>query len=251
MSFLKTVMGIESNQVDTLLGISLLIGTPFFVVFGWLSDKIGRKKIMLAGMLFAVILYRPIYKSMYETTNVKYKTELTDKTTLLVSELITKSGSVDSLYVTNKYYTDGTKITEEKTVHLSKEKIRLVDENRKERIDNKKTVLANSSDRLWLGFMVLIQVFFVTMVYGPIAAFLVELFPVQIRYTSMSLPYHIGNGIFGGLLPAIATYLVTQSKDNGDAEFYLSGLWYPIIIAGISFLIGLIYINEKKHRYQD
>jgi hypothetical protein len=99
--------------------------------------------------------------------------------------------------------------------------------------------------------MVLIQVLFVTMVYGPIAAFLVELFPVQIRYTSMSLPYHIGNGIFGGLLPAIATYLVTQSKDNGDAEFYLSGLWYPIIIAGISFVIGLIYINEKKHRYQD
>ena len=252
MSFLKTVMGIDSNQVDTLLGISLLIGTPFFVVFGWLSDKIGRKKIMLAGMLFAIVLYRPIYKSMYETTNVKNKTELTEKTTLAVSEVKAKSGDgIDSVYVTNKVYTDGTKFTEEKTVHLTKDKIRVVGDDKKEKIDTKKTVLANSSDRLWLGFMVLIQVLFVTMVYGPIAAFLVELFPVQIRYTSMSLPYHIGNGIFGGLLPAIATYLVTQSKDNGDAEFYLSGLWYPIIIAGISFIIGLIYINEKKHRYQD
>lgn len=252
MSFLKTVMGIDSNQVDTLLGISLLIGTPFFVVFGWLSDKIGRKKIMLAGMLFAIVLYRPIYKSMYETTNVKNKTELTEKTTLAVSEVKAKSGDgIDSVYITNKVYTDGTKFTEEKTVHLTKDKIRVVGDDKKEKIDTKKTVLANSSDRLWLGLMVLIQVLFVTMVYGPIAAFLVELFPVQIRYTSMSLPYHIGNGIFGGLLPAIATYLVTQSKDNGDAEFYLSGLWYPIIIAGISFIIGLIYINEKKHRYQD
>jgi hypothetical protein len=188
---------------------------------------------------------------MYETTNVKNKTELTEKTTLAVSEVKAKSGGIDSVYVTNKVYSDGTKFTEEKTVHLTKDKIRVVGDDKKEKIDTKKTVLANSSDRLWLGFMVLIQVLFVTMVYGPIAAFLVELFPVQIRYTSMSLPYHIGNGIFGGLLPAIATYLVTQSKDNGDAEFYLSGLWYPIIIAGISFLIGLIYINEKKHRYQD
>jgi hypothetical protein len=187
---------------------------------------------------------------MYETTNVENKIELSDKTRLAVSAVSVKGGGIDSVYLTNKEYTDGTKFTEEKTVHLTKEKERIVVDN-KQRIDTKKTVIANSADRLWLGLMVLIQVLFVTMVYGPIAAFLVELFPVQIRYTSMSLPYHIGNGIFGGLLPAIATYLVTQSKDNGDAEFYLSGLWYPIIIAGISFVIGLIYINEKKHRYQD
>ena len=83
------------------------------------------------------------------------------------------------------------------------------------------------------------------MVYGPIAAFLVEMFPVKIRYTSMSLPYHVGNGIFGGLLPAISTYFVTTAKDAGDPEFYLEGLWYPIIIAGISFIIGMIYIDRK------
>jgi uncharacterized membrane protein YfcA len=100
------------------------------------------------------------------------------------------------------------------------------------------------------------------MVYGPIAAFLVEMFPTAIRYTSMSLPYHIGNGIFGGLLPAVATYLVTQAvKANEVAKAagqvnpydkpYLEGLWYPIIIGSISFVIGLIYINGKDKNIND
>jgi hypothetical protein len=95
-------------------------------------------------------------------------------------------------------------------------------------------------------FLVFIQVLFVTMVYGPIAAFLVEMFPVKIRYTSMSLPYHIGNGIFGGLLPTVAVYLASKAKDSGQGDWYLEGLWYPIIIASISFVIGLIYINSKR-----
>jgi hypothetical protein len=93
------------------------------------------------------------------------------------------------------------------------------------------------------------------MVYGPIAAFLVEMFPVKIRYTSMSLPYHVGNGIFGGLLPAISTYLVTTAKGTGpkplNPEFYLEGLWYPIIIAAICFVIGMIYIDRKINTLHD
>lgn len=83
------------------------------------------------------------------------------------------------------------------------------------------------------------------MVYGPIAAFLVEMFPVKIRYTSMSLPYHVGNGIFGGLLPAISTYFVTTAKTAGESEFYLEGLWYPIVIASVSLVVGMVYIKNR------
>ena len=112
--------------------------------------------------------------------------------------------------------------------------------------ETKKSIHLNHSDMWMLIRLVFFQVLLVTMVYGPIAAFLVELFPTRIRYTSMSLPYHIGNGIFGGLLPTVATYLVTTAKSSKQPEWYLQGLWYPIIVASVCFLIGLIYIKEKK-----
>jgi hypothetical protein len=89
------------------------------------------------------------------------------------------------------------------------------------------------------------------MVYGPIAAFLVEMFPTKIRYTSMSLPYHIGNGVFGGLLPAVATYLATNAKTAGKTDWYLEGLWYPIGVAAVCLLIGVIYINGKDKEIND
>jgi len=111
------------------------------------------------------------------------------------------------------------------------------------------SIHVNDSTRWKLIFLVFIQVIFVTMVYGPIAAFLVEMFPVRIRYTSMSLPYHIGNGIFGGLLPAVATYLVTTGKESGHETWYLEGLWYPIGVAAVCFIIGVIYLkNSNKIR---
>ena len=243
MSFMKTVMSIDSSQVDTLLGIALIIGTPFFVFFGWLSDKVGRKYIMMGGMLLAILLYRPIYKQMYETTSVKNKTEIVEKTTLLAELKETKKQTMDSIYTTHKEYTDGTTFQEIKTVHLENGTPIIVDG--KPKGDSKTTVNINSSDEWSLVFLVFIQVIFVTMVYGPIAAFLVEMFPVKIRYTSMSLPYHVGNGIFGGLLPAISTYFVTNAKDLGHPEFYLEGLWYPIVIAAVSFVVGMIYIKNK------
>jgi MFS family permease len=108
------------------------------------------------------------------------------------------------------------------------------------------SITINSNDEWTLILLVFIQVLFVTMVYGPIAAFLVEMFPAKIRYTSMSLPYHVGNGIFGGLLPAISTYFVTHAKETGKTDFYLDGLWYPILIASVSFIIGMIYIDNKN-----
>ncbi|MFV8339003.1 MFS transporter [Flavobacterium sp. LB3P21] len=242
MNFMKTVMAIDSSQVDTLLGIALIIGTPFFVFFGWLSDKVGRKYIMMGGMLLAILLYRPIYKQMYETTSVKNKTEMVEKTTVL-AELKENKKTMDSIYTTNKEYVDGTTFQEIKTVHLENGAVIVVDG--KPKVDTKTTIKINSSDNWALIFLVFVQVIFVTMVYGPIAAFLVEMFPVKIRYTSMSLPYHVGNGIFGGLLPAISTYFVTNAKDLGHPEFYLEGLWYPIVIAAISFVVGMVYIKNK------
>lgn len=201
LSFLQNTLKVEVAQASQLIMLALLFATPFFVFFGWLSDRIGRKWIMLAGMLLAVCLYRPIYSAMYEI----------------------------GFHAANGNFLSG-------------------------------WVLDDAS--FWkLVLLVFIQVLFVTMVYGPIAAFLVELFPTQIRYTSMSLPYHVGNGIFGGLLPAIATYLTGRAIHlnelaikNGVAvpyeKPYLEGLWYPIAIAAVSFLIGAIYINEQKKQTQ-
>jgi MFS family permease len=243
MSFMKTVMSIDSSEVDTLLGIALVLGTPFFIVFGWLSDKIGRKYIMMGGMLLAILLYRPIYKQMFETTNVKNKTEIVAKSKFVSELKENKAQTMDSIYTTNKEYTDGTTFLEVKTVSLENGQAVMVDG--KQKSNTKTTININWDDKWALIFLVFIQVIFVTMVYGPIAAFLVEMFPARIRYTSMSLPYHVGNGIFGGLLPAISTYLVINGKDAGDPEFYLEGLWYPIVIASVCFVIGMIYIKNK------
>jgi len=231
MSFMKTVLNIDSSQVDKLLGIALLLGTPFFIVFGWLSDKIGRKYIMMGGMLLAILLYRPIYKAMYTTTDVTLKTEIVEKTKVTTELLPSK----DSVISTEKEFTDGTVSIEKKTVFVTQKDAQI-----------STSITINSHDQWTLIFLVFIQVLFVTMVYGPIAAFLVEMFPVKIRYTSMSLPYHVGNGIFGGLLPAISTYFVTHAKSSGKPDFYLDGLWYPIVIASVCFLIGMIYIDNKN-----
>ncbi|MFC4475527.1 MFS transporter [Flavobacterium chungangensis] len=230
MSFMKTVMNVDSSQVDELLGIALLIGTPFFIVFGWLSDKIGRKYIMMFGMLLAILSYRPIYKAMYNTTDINQKTEIAENP----RETTEKKADGSSVTTIQKKYTDGTTVIEKKTYMEKKD------------VQTSVSIQITPNDKWTLIFLVFIQVLFVTMVYGPIAAFLVEMFPTKIRYTSMSLPYHVGNGIFGGLLPAISTYFVSHAKTAGKADFYLDGLWYPIIIAGICFVIGMIYIDNKN-----
>lgn len=235
MSFMKTVLNIDANQVDGMLGISLLCATPFFIFFGWLSDKWGRKWIMLTGMLLAIVCYRPIYQQMYIEADFSIK--VGDRDMLPAGRDIAKN---EESFRIGASFEDGSEscelVTFDMTTH--KEKSRVIQCKR-----------VGDHSKWMLIFLVWIQVIFVTMVYGPIAAFLVEMFPVKIRYTSMSLPYHVGNGIFGGLLPAISTYLVTNAKDHGDKQFYLEGLWYPIIIGGISFLIGLIYISNKQKKH--
>ena len=264
MSFIEKVMNVPKEQVDSILIWGLCLGTPFFVVFGWLSDKIGRKWIMMAGMLIAILSYRTIYSKMYDAVDIKGKTEVVEKATSLAEikeNAKNKNGGVDSVYTKTKEFTDGTTYKEVKTVTLNNGAVDMKDG--KPLVDTKKAVTINDSDKWFLVLMVFIQMLFVTMVYGPVAAFLVEMFPVKIRYTSMSLPYHIGNGIFGGLLPAIATFLVTnakglndKAKELGEAVMpvdkpYLEGLWYPIIIAGVCFVIGTIYLDGNDNRVDD
>ncbi|TAE32893.1 MAG: MFS transporter [Cytophagales bacterium] len=253
MSFIKTVCNVDALQADGLMSIALLMATPFFVLFGWLSDRIGRKGIMLAGMLVALVAYRPIYERMYQATNLANKQEIT-AATIKDSVVMANPKVAEASIMTKtvkKEYTDGTKLTE-----VTKLKIAADPNAEPAKAEVKKTVSINDDDRWTLIWLVFIQVFFVTMVYGPIAAFLVEMFPTKIRYTSMSLPYHIGNGVFGGLLPAVATYLATGAKEaNMAAEKasealpyatpYLEGLWYPIIVAAVSFTIGLFYIKNR------
>jgi MFS family permease len=249
MSFLEKIMSIDKMQVDELMFIALILGTPFFIVFGWLSDKLGRKWIMMAGMLIAILSYRPIYKAMYSTTDINLKTEVASNelpTSLLKTN---KNGTADSIFVVNKVYTDGTKTTTTtKNAMLNGSPI-IVDGKVKSEV--KTVVNITSSDKWRLVWLVWLQVLFVTMVYGPIAAFLVEMFPVRIRYTSMSLPYHIGNGVFGGLLPAVATYLTTIGKTNNNSQWYLDGLWYPIGVAAVCLIIGILYLDGNDRSVED
>ncbi len=245
MSFLENTMKIDKGQVDNLMFIALVMGTPLFLLFGWLSDKVGRKWIMLGGMLIAVISYRPIYDKMFQTTNVANKTAISNPPEVL-NEKVEDHGEQFAKTTTITTYTDGTKHKIISTTALDANGIAIADKT-KETVE----VHINEQDRWTLILMVFIQVIFVTMVYGPIAAFLVELFPTNIRYTSMSLPYHIGNGVFGGLLPAVGTYLVTNAKSSGHEQWYLEGLWYPIIVAAVCFVIGVIYVSNKPRNISE
>lgn len=232
MTFIETTCKVDFVQTRNIIAVALLLGTPLFIYFGWLSDKIGRKMIMMLGMLLAVIFYRPIYQQMYALTDVSLKTEIAD------SKVITKKTEIideASVVVTKTIqpYSDGS--TLEVTVSESADAL-------------PKAAWQLSDRQFWLMVLfVWIQVVFVTMVYGPIAAFLVELFPTRIRYTSMSLPYHIGNGVFGGLTPFIATSLFIASKTEANpAGDPFAGLWYPIGIAAITLIIGMIFLSNKK-----
>lgn len=252
MSFMQKVMSIDGTQVDSLMAIALLLGTPFFVFFGWLSDKVGRKAVMMTGMLIAIFAYRPIYDAMFKSIDIAQKEVATGGITEKRTAKIHDKVATDSLITFHKEiaYTDGTLIKKDSVVHWSAA-VPVMKDGKAEEPKLSKSVVITDDTKWYLVFLVFIQVIFVTMVYGPIAAFLVEMFPVRIRYTSMSLPYHIGNGVFGGLLPAVATYLVTTGKDAGHSGWYLEGLWYPIGVASVCLVIGLIYIKNKNQNIHD
>jgi len=241
-TFIERTLSVEFEQVRYLLCFAILLATPFFLVFGAWSDKIGRKTIMLGGMLLAILTYFPIYKMMYSIADPKAKTEIADRSSTGVAVNVNAAGDSTVTTTTVKAFTDGASM---KTV---KKEVNLADKSKPApKVETTKTFWLSSAGFWMMMFLVFIQIFYVTMVYGPIAAFLVELFPTRIRYTSMSLPYHIGNGIFGGLTPFIATRLFDASKttDNPGGDPYI-GLWYPIGIAGVCFVIGLIYLPGKN-----
>jgi len=185
LTFLQKPLNLDWRLSYSLVAAALLLGTPFFVVFGKLSDRIGRKKIMLAGCLLAAVTYVPLYMAMKWLANPAMEP------------------SVTSLPAANM---------------------------------------------AGLVLILFVQMVYVTMVYGPIAAFLVELFPTSIRYTSMSLPYHLGNGWFGGFLPLIATALTTSqwARDAWGGGAIYAGLIYPIAVCLMTFAVGGLYIRETK-----
>jgi MFS family permease len=237
-SFIENVCKVEFDQSRTILIWAILMATPFFVVFGRWSDKVGRKWIMLAGMLLAIFCYRPIYQAMLDTSDIKtmQKTYGLVKSTDFSRTSLPLNNQGDSVitYAVTKSHSYGFSFKEinADTIYHTGNISTVKKQFAEKKLD---------SGRYWaMVALVFFQILLVTMVYGPIAAFLVELFPTRIRYTSMSLPYHVGNGVFGGLTPFIATLLTTiYTADK------LVGLWYPIIIASVCLVIGLLYVSNK------
>ena len=217
--YLQSILNVSSTSANYIVAIALLMGMPFFVVFGALSDRVGRKWIILAGCLLAVITYLPIYKEMQSAAGSNVVTAISQRNPAtgaitLTPQSIDETGALVSAPKVLPYTSFGD--------------------------------LVSNSTAWILILLVFIQVIWVTMVYGPIAAYLVEAFPAKIRYTALSLPYHIGNGVFGGLLPLIGLSVIAQTGN------IYAGLYYPMIVAGITFIVGAIFLKETHgHRIWD
>jgi MFS family permease len=211
--YLQAILNVNPTSANYIVAIALLMGMPFFIFFGSLSDRIGRKKIMMFGCLIAALSYIPIYKLMQAVTGTNIVTVTSQKNPVTGAISLVPQTLIDSVLQPVSevlHYTDF-------------------------------STLITNPIAIKLILLVFIQVIFVTMVYGPIAAYLVEAFPAKIRYTSLSLPYHIGNGVFGGLLPVIGLWIVASTGN------IYAGLYYPIIVASITFIIGTIFLKETRH----
>ncbi|MCK7556380.1 MHS family MFS transporter [Chitinophaga sedimenti] len=235
LSFLQATMHVEFVQSNVIIAMALLAATPFFIYFGRLSDRIGRKKIMMMGMLLAALGYYPIYRVMDYTVDVKQKEELMDKFRIESHTNQNDKGQLVEKTTRIHLYSDSTEVRETIT---AKDGVTVADNTGKAVKDVQ--VKVNMRNVFLLVLMVFIQVLFVTMAYAPIAAFLVELFPTRIRYTSMSLPYHLGNGVFGGLMPTIAAIMVAKTGNH------FAGLIYPIAISVICLIVGTFFLKERK-----
>jgi MFS family permease len=258
--FLQGTLKIDWKTAYLVVAVALAMGTGLFVFFGWWSDRIGRKKIMLAGCLLAAATYFPIYRAMAHFGNPALEAfSARTPITLVASDcrvhLFPNPKSQYSECDRVQDFLSKRSLSYETTegaagakpiAHIGDTVIEGWDEGKLtatlKTLGYPATANPAEVNVVMLILLVFLQVVYVTMVYGPIAAFLVELFPTRIRYTSMSLPYHIGNGWFGGMLP-----LTTAAVVAATGNIY-AGLWYPVIVAGVSLVIGAIFIRETKDR---
>ena len=210
--YLQTILNVHDTSANYIVATALLLGMPFFIVFGWLSDRIGRKKIMMAGCLLAVLGYLPIYRGMQAAAGSEVVTAISQRNAVTGAIALTPMRSTDA----------GLRPAPEVLPYTGL------------------STLLNEPVAWKLILLIFVQLIFVTMVYGPIAAYLVEAFPARIRYTALSLPYHLGNGVFGGLLPLIGLYLVASTGN------IYAGLYYPIAVAAITFVVGSLLLKETR-----
>jgi MFS family permease len=281
--FLTTIAKVDSTTANLLIAASLVIGTPFFIVFGALSDKIGRKPIIMLGCLLGAITYFTVFPMLMEYSNpglakaqatsnvtvtadpatcsfqgspiareIDFKSSCDQAKRVLAQNFIpyknvvAPAGTIASITIGTTTIASLNATLNDKANGFSAESAKGIADFKKATLEAAKAagLTAKADDKAMNKGMVLAilvyLVILVTMVYGPIAAMLVEMFPTRIRYTSMSLPYHIGNGWFGGLLPTTAFAMVAAT---GDIYY---GLWYPVIVAAGTFIIGMIFIKETK-----
>jgi hypothetical protein len=275
--FLEKMLKVDGALTNILVAIALALGTPFFVLFGWLSDKIGRKPIILAGCLFAVLTYFPIFKTLTVAANpalaaatarapvtvvadpadCAFQFDPVGKKTFASSCDLAKSTLANAgvSYVNQPLPAGATAVVRIGAVEVPSFRgdvmppaefktakaawTKTLSEALKAAGYPAKADAATMNKPMVVGLLWLL-VLYVTMVYGPIAAALVEMFPARIRYTSMSLPYHIGNGWFGGFLPTTAFAMVAAT---GNIYY---GLWYPVVVAAVTFLVGLLFVREMR-----
>jgi MFS family permease len=211
--YLQTILKVNGRAANYIIAIALLLAMPFFVFFGALSDRIGRKRIMMVGCLLAALSYIPIYKAMQSVVGSNVVTASSQRNPITGAISLVPQTMVNGQLESAKEVLTFTTFS---------------------------NLISNNVAWKLIG-LIFIQVIFVTMVYGPIAAYLVEAFPAKIRYTSLSLPYHIGNGVFGGLLPVIGLSIVAKTGN------IYAGLYYPIIVASVTFIIGSLLLKETRH----
>ena len=276
--FLEKTLKVDGPLTNTLVAFALILGTPFFVVFGWLSDKIGRKPIILAGCLLAALTYFPIFKALTEAANPALAHASARAPVVVIAEPATCHVQFDP--VGKQVFTSGCDVARAALANAgvsyealdstaeSEGAFVMIGERGLAGLDatGMSTAQFKAARDVWVkdlnailheagyppkadpdqvnkpmvvGLLFLLMLY-VTMVYGPVAAALVEMFPARIRYTSMSLPYHIGNGWFGGFLPTTAFAMVAAT---GNIYF---GLWYPIVIAAATAVIGFLFVREMR-----